>query len=74
MRYADLALLLLPVILLVAWFAGIRGLTPRAALGAMLILAGLGATLAWFGHDRGFTGRYEPAHLTDDRLVPGRQR
>jgi hypothetical protein len=70
MRYADLALLLLPIVLLAAWFTGIRGLTPRAAAVALLVLAGLGATLALFGEYRGFTGHYEPAHLKDDRVVP----
>ncbi len=74
MRYADLALLLLPVLLLAAWFAGIRGLTPRAAIGALLVLAGLGATLALFGEYRGFTGHYEPAHLANERVVPGHPR
>jgi hypothetical protein len=74
MRYADIALLLVPIGLLIAWFGGVRGLTPRGTAAALALLASLGAALVWFGHERGFTGDYRPAHLQGTQIVPGQVR
>jgi len=71
LRYADIALLLIPVALLAAWIAGVRGLSPRGIgviLGTLGVLALL---LVWLGQERGFTGHYEPAHLDQGRVAPG---
>jgi hypothetical protein len=71
MRYADIALALIPIALLIAWAAGVRGLSPRGIVIALTLLACIGASLVWMGHERGFTGRYQPARLDDGRVVPG---
>jgi len=73
MRTAELLLLSLPVILLAAWFIGLRHASMRAFMAAALLLAALGATLLWFGQQRAFTGRYVPTRLQDsqhDKVVP----
>ncbi len=69
MRYADLALLLIPAGLLIAWFSGIRGLSPRGTLTALALLLTLALTLIWLGHARSFQGHYEPAHLTNGQII-----
>ncbi len=71
MRYADIALTLIPVALLIAWFSGVRGLSPRGTVLALGLLAAIGATLVWMGHDRGFVGHYQPARLHDGEVMPG---
>jgi hypothetical protein len=71
MRYADLALLLIPAGLAIAWLSGVRGLSRRGILVALALLCGLGGMLLWLGADRGFIGHYEPAHLSGTRIVPG---
>jgi hypothetical protein len=71
MRYADIALLLIPAGLLVGWLSGVRGLSRRGAVGAILLLASLGLLLVWLGHDRGFRGAYVPAHLKGGEIVSG---
>lgn len=74
MRYADLALLLIPAGLAIAWLSGVRGLSKRGVVVAVLLLAGLGTALVWLGAARGFTGHYEPAHLSGGEVVPGHLR
>ncbi len=69
MRYADLALLLVPAGLAIAWLCGVRGLSTRGILTALLLLAALAATLVWLGEARSFHGRYEPAHLSGGQVV-----
>jgi hypothetical protein len=68
-RTAELLLLSLPVLLLVAWFAGLRHASLRVFMAAAVALAVLGGGLLWFGAQRDFTGRYVPARLQDGRIV-----
>jgi ABC-type transport system involved in cytochrome c biogenesis permease subunit len=71
MRVAELALLMVPIMLAIAWLLGLRGLSHRGTVAALLLLAGLGLALVWLGEDRSFTGRYVPAHLQGTEIVPG---
>jgi ABC-type transport system involved in cytochrome c biogenesis permease subunit len=72
MRIAELALLLVPIALAMAWICGIRGLSPRGTLAAILLLAALGLSLVYFGESRAFRGRYVPARLqAGSQIVPG---
>ena len=68
MRYADIALLIIPAALLVAWFAGVRGLSMRGIGLAFAALIGLGGALALLGHERAFHGSYQPARLQNGRV------
>jgi len=61
----------LPVLLIGAWFAGLRHASYRAFLGIAVLLAILGGALYWMSEDRAFTGHYNPARLRDGRVVPG---
>ncbi len=69
MRYADLALLLIPAGLLIAWLCGVRGLSRRGILATFLLLAAVATTLVWLGKARSFRGHYEPAHLSGGQVV-----
>ncbi len=69
MRYADLALLMIPAGLAIAWLCGVRGLSRRGTLAVLGLLAVLGGALVWLGHVRGFTGSYVPAHLSAGKVV-----
>jgi hypothetical protein len=69
MRTAELLLLSLPAILLVAWFLGLRHASYRTFMAAALLLAAVGVGLWWFGEQRAFTGRYSPARLQNGRIV-----
>ena len=69
MRYAEIALLLIPAGLAVAWLFGIRGLSTRGTLAVILVLAVAAGALVWLGEARSFTGHYEPAHLSGGRVV-----
>ena len=71
MRTIEVALLLVPVGLVIAWFYGIRGLSPRGIAAASALLAGAAAGLFWLGSDRAVSGHYVPAHVVDGRIVPG---
>jgi len=71
MRYAEYALLLIPVGVVVAWFYGIRGLTLRGLAAFLLLYAMIGSVLYWFGAARVANGRYVPAHMLGGRIVPG---
>ena len=71
MRYAEYALLFVPIGLIVAWFCGIRGLSPRGTVAAVLLLAAMGGGLLWLGADRSFTGRYVPAQLRGTEIQAG---
>jgi hypothetical protein len=71
MGYAEYALLLIPLAILVAWIYGIRGLSVRGVLAFLLLFTVIGATLYFFGAHRVFSGTYVPAHLEGGRVVPG---
>ena len=71
MRYAEYALLAVPVCLGVAWLCGIRGLSRRGMFALVGLLVGLAAALVWLGEGRSFTGRYVPARLHDGTVQPG---
>ena len=74
MRWIEVSLLLIPVGLVAAWFMGIRGLSRRGIVAAMILLAGAEGSLFWLGSDRAVTGRYVPAHVVDGRIVEGHGR
>ena len=71
MRWIEIALLLIPVALAIAWIKGIRGLSPRGIMAAMILLAACEGTLFWLGSDRAISGRYVPAHVVDGKIVAG---
>ena len=71
MRYAEYALLCVPAGLIIAWFCGIRGLSPRGTVAAVLLLAAMGGGLLWLGVGRSFTGPYVPARLHGTEIRPG---
>jgi hypothetical protein len=71
MRTVELMLMGLPLLLIGAWFAGLRHASYRVFLAIALLLAGLGGALYWMSEDRAFTGHYNPAALRDGRVVPG---
>ena len=69
MRSAEIFLLLLPVLLVVAWFMGLRhaGYRVFAAIAGGLLI--LGAALVFFGQQRAFTGAYTPARLQNGQIT-----
>ena len=74
MRYAEYALLCVPAGLIVAWLCGIRGLSQRGTLAAMVLLAAAAGGLLWLGDGRSFTGRYVPARLHGTEIEAGHPR
>jgi hypothetical protein len=74
MRYAEIALLLVPVALAAAWICGIRGLSRRGLVASCLVLLTMAAALYWFGAGRAVQGHYVPAHIVNGRIVPGHGR
>jgi Na+-driven multidrug efflux pump len=68
-RFAELALVSLPFLLVLAWVLGLRHAGYRAFMVLALILAGIGAALYWFGEQRSFTGAYTPARLEHGKVV-----
>ncbi len=71
MRFIELALMSLPLLLAVAWVMGARHASFRGLAVIACLLGVLGAVLFWMGGARGFTGLYAPARLQDGRVVPG---
>jgi hypothetical protein len=71
-RFVELALMSLPVLLVIAWFMGARYASFRGLAVIAGLLALVGLLLFWMGGERGFTGSYRPARLQDGRVVPGR--
>jgi hypothetical protein len=69
MRTAELLLISLPALLIVAWFLGLRHASMRVFMAGAVALAVLGLVLFWFGQQRGFVGRYRPAQLRDGQIV-----
>ena len=70
MRFAELALISLPVLLAAAWLMGLRHASFRVFMLMAVVLAGIGTTLVIFGEQRGFTGTYTPAKLQNGQVVP----
>jgi hypothetical protein len=68
-RFAELALISLPVLLAAAWLLGVRHASFRTFMALALALAALGGTLFWFGEQRSFTGAYTPAQLQNGKVV-----
>lgn len=71
MRFAELALMSLPLWLLIAWIMGARHASFRGLAVIACAVAALGGALFWFGGERSFTGRYQPAHLEHGEVVQG---
>lgn len=71
MRTIEIILLFIPVLLAIAWWYGIRGLSPRGVAAAAVALSLLALTLYVLGTDRAVSGRYIPAHVVDGRIIPG---
>ncbi len=69
MRFAEYALLLVPIGVLVAWFYGIRGLSLRGLAAFGVLIAAIGFALYFAGAARVFHGSYQPAKLEDGRVV-----
>jgi len=69
MRSAEIFLLVLPVLLVVAWFMGLRHAGYRAFAAIAAGLAILGVALVWFGQERAFTGAYTPARLQNGQVM-----
>lgn len=74
MRSAEIFLLLLPALLVAAWFMGLRhaGYRVFAAIAGGLLI--LGIALVYFGQQRAFTGAYAPARLQNGQITHGTPR
>ena len=71
MRYAEYALLAVPVCLLAAWLCGVRGLSRTGMIAAALLFVSFAGALFWLGEGRSFTGRYVPARLHHGSIESG---
>jgi len=69
MRSAEIFLLLLPLLLVAAWFLGLRraGYRVFAAIAGALVI--LGVALVFYGQQRAFTGAYAPARLLHGQVT-----
>jgi hypothetical protein len=74
MRYAELAFVLVPAGVILAWAYGVRGFSRRGVVALLVLFAALGGALYWFGAARMFDGQYVPAHLVGDQIVPGHEK
>ena len=72
MRFAEFALLLIPVGVVVAWFCGLRGLSQRGVAAVFLLFTLMAGALYLLGDARVFHGTYVPAHLDGTHIVPER--
>ncbi len=72
MRLIELALLLPPPLLALAWWLGAPMVSRRMLTLAALLLAGLVWALLHLETTQSFTGRYLPAHLKGDEILPPR--
>ncbi len=70
MRFVELALMSLPLVLVVAWVMGARHASYRGLAVIALLLGLLGGALFWMGDARGFLGAYTPARLQNGQVVP----
>jgi hypothetical protein len=73
-RFAELALISLPVLLAAAWLLGVRHASFRTFMVLALGLAAFGLVLFWLGEQRSFTGAYTPAQLQDGKVVRDQRR
>jgi hypothetical protein len=69
MRSVEFFLIVLPVLLVVGWFMGLRhaGYRAFAAIAGGLLI--LGVALVFFGQQRAFTGAYTPARLQNGQIT-----
>ncbi|MBV9782841.1 MAG: hypothetical protein JO264_03395 [Acidisphaera sp.] len=74
LRLVELALFLAPfAVYALWWWLGRLAPPPAMLAGTLLLLAVTGAALVWFGVERRLDphGRYVPARLVGDRIMPG---
>jgi hypothetical protein len=71
MRTIELVLMSLPLLLIAAWFIGLRHASYRVFMAIAVLLAAIGGALYWLSTQRAFTGPYNPAHLQDGKIIPG---
>jgi len=72
MRYAEIALLLVPVGMAIAWWFGVRGLSRTGIIAVAAGLAAMGLVLLWLGEGRSVRGTYVPAQFHGGEVIPGR--
>ncbi len=72
MRFAEFALLLIPVGVVVAWLCGLRGLSRRGVAAVVLLFSMMAGGLYLLGDARVFHGIYVPARLNGTHIVPER--
>jgi hypothetical protein len=72
MRSIEYLLMSLPLVLIGAWFIGLRHASYRVFMAIAVLLAVLGGALYWMSAERAFTGAYDPAHLQGGKIIPGR--
>lgn len=70
MRYAEYALFALPLVLAVAWWFGVRGLSRRGLVVSVVGILVFGLGLVWLGEHRAVVGRYVPAQWLGGSVVP----
>jgi hypothetical protein len=74
LRLAEIALFLVPFALYVVWLIAGRSAPRWAVWAAVAAIVALAAGTVWFGLDRAAPpgSIYEPAHIEDGTIVPGR--
>jgi hypothetical protein len=72
MRLVEIALLLIPVGVVVAWLCGLRGLSQRGVVAVALVFSLMAGALYLLGDARVFHGTYVPARLNGTQIVPER--
>jgi hypothetical protein len=71
MRFAEYALLLIPLGVVIAWVYGVRGLSLRGVGAVVLVFAVIAGLLYGLGDARMFRGTYVPAHMEGTQVLPG---
>jgi len=73
MRWAEVALFLVPFALYAAWRVSAVVARPSLVWGALAVAIALGAWTVWFGLSRGVPPNeaYVPARIEGGRIVPG---
>ena len=73
MRWAEVALFLVPFALYAAWRVSAVVARPSLVWGALAIALGLAGWTVWFGRSRGVPpdAAYVPARIEGGRIVPG---
>jgi hypothetical protein len=72
MRFAEIALLLVPVAIAIAWWCGVRGLSRTGIIAVAAGLVAMGLILLWLGEGRSVRGIYVPAQLQGGEIIQGR--